>query len=154
MDLAIRKASEKDLGVLHEFEQGVVDAERPFDSTLREDLIHYYNLPELINSPTTQLLVAEVEGKIIACGYARIDQSKDYLVHSHHAYFGFMYVVPEMRGRGINKKIIEQLKIWAHSQEINEIRLEVYIKNSSAIRAYEKLGFQQHLLEMRMNLND
>jgi len=154
MEVVIREASEKDLDVLYQFEQGVVEAERPFDSTLKEGLIHYYNLPELIRSPRAKLLVAETDSKIVASGYARIDPSKEYLAHTHHAYFGFMYVVPELRGRGISRKIIDELKIWVKTQNVTELRLEVYIDNTSAIRAYEKLGFKQHLLEMRMNLND
>jgi len=140
--------------VLYQFEQAVVEIERPFDSTLRKGLIHYYDLLELISSRDAQLLIAETDGKIIASGYARIDKSKDYLAHAHHAYFGFMYVRPEFRGQGINQKIMSELKKWVTSQGVTELRLEVYMQNTSAIRAYEKLGFKQHLLEMRMNLND
>jgi GNAT superfamily N-acetyltransferase len=153
MEIVIREASEKDLDVLYQFEQGAVEAERPFDSTLRAGLIHYYNLPELIHSPKAKLLVAELGGKIIGTGYARIDQSKEYLTHTHHAYLGFMYVVPELRGRGISKQIINELKNWVKTQHVVELRLEVYVENSSAIRAYEKLGFKKHMLEMRMNVN-
>jgi ribosomal protein S18 acetylase RimI-like enzyme len=150
--IVIRKATEKDLDTLYQFEQGVIEAERPFDSTLRKGLIRYYDLQELINSPHAQLLVAEFENKIIASGYVRIEKSKPYLEHSHHAYLGFMYVLPEFRGKGVNKKIIDSLNEWAKSKNINELRLEVYIDNASAIRAYEKLGFVPHMLEMRMNL--
>lgn len=154
MEIAIRKATENDLDTLYQFEQGVVETERPFDSTLREGLIHYYDLKALVHSPNARLLVAEIDKRIIASGYVRIDQSKDYLAHTNHAYFGFMYVLPEFRGQGVNKKIIEELKGWAKSQGVTELRLEVYVKNTSAIRAYEKLGFEPHMLEMRMNLDD
>lgn len=59
---------EDDLETLHQFEQGVVETERPFDSTLRKGLIHYYDLPELIRSPNAELVVAEFENRIIASG--------------------------------------------------------------------------------------
>jgi ribosomal protein S18 acetylase RimI-like enzyme len=151
MEVTIRKASEKDLETLHKFEQGVVEAERPFDSTLGKGLIHYYNLPKLIQSPKAELLVAEVNNKIIASGYARIDKSEEYLAHTHHVYFGFMYVLPEYRGKGVNKKIMDELKKWAKEQNVTELRLEVYIENESAIRAYEKLGFEQHMVRMKLD---
>ena len=154
MKINIRKATEKDLETLYQFEQGVVETERPFDSTLRKGLIHYYDLKRLIDSPTAQLMVAETDKQIIASGYVRIDEAKDYLAHTQQAYFGFMYVLPEFRGQGVNKKIMDELKAWARSQGVAELRLEVYIENTSAIRAYEKLGFARHMLEMRMNLND
>jgi GNAT superfamily N-acetyltransferase len=153
-EVVIRTATEKDLNTLHQFEQGVIEAERPFDSTLKKGLIHYYDLKELIASPRAEILVAELDGKIIASGYARIDQSKNYLAHTHHAYFGFMYVLPEYRGQGINKKIIDELKRWAKNKNVNELRLEVYANNAPAIRAYGKLGFTRHVIEMRMSLND
>ena len=86
--------------------------------------------------------------------YARIDKSKPFLKHSHHAYLGFMYVVPEYRGQGINKRIINALKNWAAIQNITEFSLEVYYDNISAIKAYEKIGFSRYILEMRYNLED
>ncbi len=39
-------------------------------------------------------------------------------------------------------------------QDINEIILHVYSKNPRAIRAYEKVGFEKHLIEMRINHTD
>jgi GNAT superfamily N-acetyltransferase len=63
-----------------------------------------------------------------------------------------MYVVPEYRGKGVNRKIIEVLKQWSVSQNVTEVRLEVYIKNLAAIKAYEKAGFTPHMMEMRMGL--
>ncbi len=69
-------------------------------------------------------------------------------------YLGFMYVDPNHRGKEINKKIIEALKDWASSQNIPELRLDVYAENASAIKAYEKAGFTKHMVAMRMNLQD
>ena len=99
-------------------------------------------------------LLRELDNKVIASGYARIDKSKPYLKHSHHAYLGFMYVLPEYRGQGINKRIMDVLKNWAAAQNITEFRLEVYYDNVSAIKAYEKFGFSRYFLEMRFNLKD
>jgi RimJ/RimL family protein N-acetyltransferase len=63
-----------------------------------------------------------------------------------------MYVVPEYRGRGINARIIRELKDWALSQDIRELRLEVYSPNTAAIQAYKKVGFSEHMLEMRAEI--
>jgi GNAT superfamily N-acetyltransferase len=64
-----------------------------------------------------------------------------------------MYVTPNHRGKGINKKIIDFLKDWAETKNITELILDVYIDNINAVKAYEKIGFVRHLLEMRMNIN-
>ena len=150
----IRKATIEDLEKLYQFEQGVIAAERSFDSTLKKEEIHYYNLEEMIKASHIEVLVAETENKIIGSGYARIEKAKDYLKHDVHAYLGFMYVHPEYRGKGINKKIMEALKNWAHSQNVTELRLDVYFNNISAIKAYEKIGFSKHMIEMRLNLEE
>ena len=153
-EIKIRKATLLDLKQLLVFEQDLIKAERPFDPTLKPDPINYYDLKSLLTSPLAEVLVAEADNKVIASGYARIDKSKPFLKHTTHAYLGFMYVLPEYRGQGINKQIMDALKDWAVSKNITEFRLEVYYDNISAIKAYEKVGFSRYSLEMRYNLDD
>ena len=151
--ITVRTASIEDLPILLEFEQGIIKAERPFDPTLLEGEIHYYDIAEMIKAPHIEVVVAELNNEIVGSGYARIEASKIYLKHPKHAYLGFMYVKPGHRGKGINQKIIEALKQWAIGQGITELRLDVYNDNPSAIKAYEKAGFKKLLVEMRMGLS-
>ena len=150
--IIVRKATLKDMDTLLLFEQGVIAAERPFDETLKPDPFHYYNLEELITAPHIHLVVAELDNKIIASGYARKEPAKHFVKHTHHAFLGFMYTDPGHRGKGINRKIIDALKEWAISQNLAEFRLDVYADNLPAIRAYQKAGFKGDILEMRMGL--
>lgn len=152
MGFYIRPASEKDLDILFAFEQEIVKTERPFDPTIREGSPHYYDLRKLIDSPTAAVLVAEINDEVVASGYAMIKKAQIYLKHSEFAYLGFMYVKPVERGRGINKAIIEALTHWATSKNITEIRLDVYDQNIAAKKAYEKIGFRPHMLEMRLQI--
>ena len=151
--ITIRKAKLDELNTLLTFEQGVIAFERPFDPTLQDGEIHYYDIAEMIKAPHIEVVVAEVNNEIAGSGYARIEASKIYLKHPKHAYLGFMYVKPGHRGKGINQKIIEALKQWAIGQGITELRLDVYNDNPSAIKAYEKAGFKKLLVEMRMGLS-
>ena len=153
-EIKIRKASLVDLGQLLALEQELIKAERPFDPTIKPDPVNYYDLKTMLTTSHIEVVVAEVNNKIIASGYARIDRSRSFLKHSTHAYLGFMYVLPEYRGQGINKRIIDALKNWASNQNITEFSLEVYYDNISAIKAYEKIGFSKYMLEMRFNLDD
>ncbi len=150
--MTIRKATENDLETLSEFEQNIINAERPFDVTLKTEPTYYYNLEKMISSDTVHLVVAELDGKLIASGYARIEASDHFLKHDKHAFLGMMYVVPEHRGKGINKKIIDELIAWAISKNLKEFRLLTYDENLPAINAYEKIGFKKHIAEMRMGL--
>ena len=151
--MTIRPATIKDLPVLLEFEQGIIAAERPFNCTLKEGEIHFYDLKKLIESDKAQVLVAEVNNEIIGSGYAVIKQEVDWFVkHTQYSYLGFMYVRPAHRGKGVNNAIIEKLNEWALSQGIHEVRLQVLDENSAAKKAYQKIGFKGHMLEMRLGI--
>ncbi|BAP33441.1 putative acetyltransferase [Chryseobacterium sp. StRB126] len=149
--MIIREATEQDLEILLTFEQGIVSAERPFNSTLIDGEIHYYDLNEFIQSPDAILIIAEENNEIISSGYALIKKTENYYYKfEKYAYLGFMYVKPEYRGKGINKIITDKLISWAKSRNISEVRLDVYAENESAVKAYEKAGFEPHLLTMRL----
>jgi GNAT superfamily N-acetyltransferase len=150
--LIIRKAKLEDLNTLLEFEQGIITAERPYDPTLKQGTISYYNIEKMILATDVEVLVAEVDTLIIGSGYARVADAKPYLNHDSYAYLGFMFTDPEHRGKGVNSKIIEELKNWCKSLEIYELRLDVYNDNPSAIKAYEKVGFRKHLINMRIGI--
>lgn len=153
-NIIIRKATAADLTQLLIFEQDLIRAERPFDPALKPDPVNYYDLNAMLDATDIYLVVAELENKIVASGYARIDKSRHFLKHHYHAYLGFMYVLPEYRGKGINKLIIDELKDWAASKGLRELRLEVYYENISAIKAYEKFGFKKQMIEMWFDWED
>ena len=150
MTIEIRKAIEDDKDTLLRFEQGIIEAERPFDNTLKTGEIHYYDLIELIKSKSAEVLVAVIGHEIVGSGYAKIIQAKPYQKYSEYAYIGFMYVKPTFRGQGVSQKILDQLIDWSKGQNITEVRLEVYDENTIAKNAYLKKGFKPNLLEMRI----
>jgi len=152
-EVIIRKATFDDMDTLLVFEQGVITAERPFDPTLKTSDTRYYDIEKMITADHIEIVVAELNNELIGCGYARIEDAKPYLQHTQHAYLGFMFVIPQHRGKGVNKKIIDKLAKWSFSQHITELRLDVYYNNEPAIRAYEKSGFTRHMVEMRMPLS-
>ena len=151
---SVRAATLSDQPVLLEFEQGIVSAERPFDHTLKPDPISYYDVAELIQSDSAEVAVAEEAGRLIASGYARKQRARDYVAPEYLAFIGFLYVMPEWRGNGVNQAVLEHLFEWARTQDLPDVHLTVYPENHSAIRAYEKIGFQPYILEMRVNLDE
>jgi GNAT superfamily N-acetyltransferase len=154
-EIRVRPATASDLEILLVFEQAMIVAERPFDETIRSgEGVRYYDLAGLIASPQVEIVVAEHGSQIIACGYARIEDSKPYLKHLQHAYLGFMYTVREHRGKGVNKAIIKELEQWAIARGVLEMQLEVYTSNVAAIKAYEKVGFVPNMVEMRLDLTN
>jgi GNAT superfamily N-acetyltransferase len=151
-EITIRPAELTDLPILFAFEQGIVEAERPFDPTLKPGHINYYDIKAMIESADTEVLVAVCHEEIVGSAYVQIRSAKPYLQHEYYAYLGFMFVHPDYRGHGVNLKIMEGIKAWVRSKGITELRLDVYNDNHSAIKAYEKAGFVNHLINMRMGI--
>lgn len=151
-ELNIRQASLEDLETLYNFEQGIIKVERPFDPTLDEDPINYYDLKKYVLAEDAEVVVAVDENVIVASAYALIKPAKEYLDHDRYAHLGFMFVLPEYRGKGINGEIILALEKWIKTQGASEIRLEVYAENASALSAYVKKGFKAHMLTMRKRI--
>lgn len=149
-NFTVRSAKIEDLEILLNFEQGIIKAERPYDPSLAKGPITYYDLKELVFSDKTEVVVVTYNSKLVASGYAQIRKGKPYLDHELYAYLGFMYTHPDFRGKGINKKVVDALVKWSKSKDVKEVRLTVYEENLGAIKAYEKVGFKKHLIEMRI----
>ena len=65
-----------------------------------------------------------------------------------------MFVPEKYRGNSYNKLIMNALLKWCKNRSVFEIRLDVYDVNESAIRAYEKAGFEKHLINMRLDIEN
>ncbi len=154
MHIDIREAVAEDLPILKEFEQGIIQFERPFASNLKKDPVTYYDLEDLIQRKDAQVLVAVISEEVVGSGYASIKNSVPYFKPEQYAYLGFMYVLPQHRGNGINGRITEKLIEWAERQNLSEIQLDVYAENDSAVKAYHKMGFIPDLLKMRLNTSE
>ncbi|QXP74572.1 GNAT family N-acetyltransferase [Tenacibaculum sp. AHE15PA] len=150
--ISTRTATLKDLPILLEFEQALINFERPFDVTLKDEKISYYDIKAMILSDEVEVIVAVDEENVVGAGYARIQLAKPYLKHQNLGYLGFMYVKNSHRGKGINKLVIDALHTWVISKNTFEVRLDVYADNPGAIKAYEKAGFSKHLINMRRSL--
>ena len=137
--------------ILFAFEQGIIKAERPFDATLKEGEIHYYDLAKMIVNDNAEVLVVETIDGVAASGFAQILTAKPYANYDRYSSFRFMFVKEEYRGKGLNKMILDGLIAWSEDRGIKEMRLNVYDENIPAINAYLKAGFKKTMLEMRLD---
>ena len=154
MPITTRPATPADLPALLAFEQGIIAYERPYNPTLKPAPISYYDIAAMVDDPNIEVIVAVDGDLIVGSGYAKTITASEYITPRKQAFLGFMYVRPAYRGKGINKLVMHDLLDWARTQELSEVRLTVYAENDSAIRAYEKAGFEGLLLEMRKEIED
>jgi len=147
----IREATAADLPMLLDFEQALIAYERAFAPNLRKDKISYYDLSAYIKAEDIRIVVAEMAGELVGSGYALIKENKAYKAPQYYVYLGFMYVIPEYRGQGINGQIMNDLIDWGKAQSYTEVQLDVYAENESAIKAYTKAGLVPEILTMRLD---
>jgi len=150
--MIFRAASLDDLPQLRNLEQKVIEAERPFNSSIKDSGAYYYDIEQLILNEQSYMLVAESQGEIVATGYAKIMASKPSLSHKNHSYLGFMYVKPEYRGQALNKQVAVRLINWSRDNGATDLYLDVYSENDAAIKAYLKAGFSPSIIEMKLSL--
>lgn len=154
MNYTVRKATLKDLPTLLDFEQRLIEAERPMDSCIKDEEISYYSISDFIKGALSEVFVVTIKDEIVASGYARIKDDHAYFKHEKVGYLGFMFVPKEHRGNGYNQLILDALVSWCKDRNVFEIRLDVYDVNTAALRAYEKAGFKKHLIHMRLSLDN
>jgi ribosomal protein S18 acetylase RimI-like enzyme len=77
-----------------------------------------------------------------------LETAKPHLNHENYAYLGLCIRILDTEERALTLSLLT-LKEWCRSQNITELRLDVYHDNPSAIRAYEKQALK---VNMRVGL--
>lgn len=112
-------------------EEGLLAAEPPVDVGARAE-----RLRETIagNGPDT-LLVLEDDGRIV--GHAGVNRT-----HAEGVLALGMAVLPEARGRGGGRALLEAVIEYARAHGAHKVELEVWPGNARAISLYASAGFE------------
>ncbi|HEX2862109.1 MAG TPA: GNAT family N-acetyltransferase [Lacunisphaera sp.] len=94
---------------------------------------HGFSVQKLIEQQVA-FFVLRVDGRPAGCGGVM-------LVGSEYAELKRMYVRPEFRGAGHGERIIAQLAAHARAHGVQVLRLETGVRQTAAIRLYERAGF-------------
>ncbi|MBW4566869.1 MAG: GNAT family N-acetyltransferase [Tolypothrix carrinoi HA7290-LM1] len=94
---------------------------------------HGLDIPALLNKSVTVFL-AKLDDEPVGCGALK-------LFAPLYAEVKRMYIKPAFRGKGIGKKILNQIELSAKQANIYTLRIETGIYQLEAIGLYEKLGF-------------
>lgn len=146
----IREANENDAERLIEFGKIIFAAYDQVLTTLEEYTVTVDQQKLWINSfaehPSAVILIAEMDGQIIAL----LDfstKSKNKIKHSGE--FG-VSVHPDFKGKGVGRKMIEELLLWAERNNgVEKVFLNVFATNENAISLYRTLGFTEEGRHLR-----
>jgi len=88
----------------------------------------------------------------ILMGWVLIDKSTDWFTSEEIGWISDVYVKKEYRKQGIAKQLLQQ-SLWQFKHlGYSDVRLNVFSFNESAIRLYEKLGFQDVCKFMKIDI--
>lgn len=100
------------------------------------------------------IYVAEENNRLVGFVMGIIDKNdKDMLYKLSHIPFydgwvGEFYIIPEFRGTGLGKQLMDKACEYFESKKCKYCRLLVMKDNANAIKVYEKMGFETRDLEL------
>jgi ribosomal protein S18 acetylase RimI-like enzyme len=77
-------------------------------------------------------------------GYVILTLGYSFEYGGRDAFVDELYVVPEMRGRGLGKAALTCLEQAARDYGVQAVHLEVSFENKAALEVYRRSGFRDH----------
>jgi putative acetyltransferase len=91
---------------------------------------------EALKAARVTFLVARIGGRAVGCG-ALVRATENW------AEIKRMFILPEARGRGIGRRLLQTLEAAALEQGIALLRLETGVRQPEAIALYRSAGFSE-----------
>lgn len=139
-DLQIEKHQTDFLTLLNAYATDIMGGGKAIDSNLQKPLIE-----GLINTPHKLILLAYEDDKPIAianCFFGFSTFKAKPLLNIHD-----FAVVPEQRGKGVAKLLLERIETEAQKRGCCKITLEVLEGNTRAQKIYKDFGFDAYELD-------
>ena len=93
--------------------------------------------------PTT-VFVAEVQGKLVGFAEVSLRSYADGCAPDQPVgYLEGWYVVPEQRGKGVGRRLVEAAEGWCREQGCREMGSDTWLDNTASQQAHEALGFEE-----------
>jgi ribosomal protein S18 acetylase RimI-like enzyme len=106
----------------------------------------------MIRSKNGLVLIVEVDKKIAGYLIIMIKNNVPIFKLEKLGEITDLYIKEEFGGKGISSKLRDEILKWCKKKNISTITLDVLPENIHAIRIYEKWGFNEFLIEMRMRI--
>ena len=152
----IRIGTEKDFDIVNTLRKQVNDLHiagepaifKGFTKPMQEYLKEYFNSTDKL------LIVYEENGTV--CGYAMLEiiekPERPHAYASKFLHIEELGVAKGFRGKGIGKQLMAKIKEIAKEKGLNEVELDVWTFNDSALKFYHDLGFTTYreLLKLKV----
>ena len=156
MNIKIKKATSQDINGIIEMIKQICDYECKLDEYYKP-FSEYKDLEkEVVKSlkdKNTIVFLAKLDKKIIGYCEGYIEKAPNYaLTPNKIGYINTMIIDDKHRGKGVGKKILNEMLKWFKGKKIKNIELEVSARNDVGIDFWKNNNFFTYRLKMRRDL--
>jgi GNAT superfamily N-acetyltransferase len=140
------------------FIAGLQDYEAAFEPNRRRDpnfvIDHWREAQHRCAERHGVMLVAEDDGKAVGWAFAHDEHGELFVVEPErrHGFLAEIFVMPEARGKGWGRALIEACEAWARARGHKLLTIGVLAQNQAAIRSYGGAGYVPYVTIMRRYL--
>ncbi len=106
-----------------------------------------------LSDPWTRILVAEVEGELVAYALGLIaDITTEMFQPLRSGLLADIYVAADHRRQGLGSELVAQMSDWFQRQKVSHFEWHVSAQNPGAIQFWEAIGGKTTMLRMRATI--
>src|SRR5262245_24959167 len=157
--IQIRRADVKDLPILAKF--GLALAQLPATFDERRFVVSDDGEASFLRAFETELvgadavlLIAEIAATPVGYAFVRIEPGSLEELRGTGAWLHDIYVAPEVRARGVGRRLVEAAFDAARSLGSTSLMLGVSPRNASGRALFDRMGFRATMVEMRAELKE
>jgi GNAT superfamily N-acetyltransferase len=133
--------------------ESAIENDRRTDPDVAEEF--YVVITDRIAQKNGRILIAESDnGRALGWAAACEEESEVY-IHADERTYGYvaeLYVVEDMRGRGIGRALIAACEEWARERRLKAMMIGLLSRNARAHGVYRGAGFQDYVTMLRKYL--
>lgn len=157
MKIQIRHAKDHDSNTIVNFIQATLqDMEAGGGHEVNHDVKFWQSyrneITKFIRKDDRLYLLAHSENSVTGFLEGKIIRLREMFTDLNSFHISVVYVVPEVRQRGVATKLVHEALGWASGRGCREADLNVLFSNDKARGLYKKMGFEVFQYNLRMKL--
>ena len=98
------------------------------------------DFPVWLRDTTWRIFVAEQDGRVVGFASAQRWAPPPVYAEAQEVYLNELYVAPEVRRRGVGRRLVEAVRAWAGELKADRLRLGVLAANAGGCAFWDALG--------------